>query len=93
MLLLHCPAFTFSRQINFLASVSRVWKIKRKQFFFSVADMPVVTLKIGPNLNPDDIKEGDDVYFECNVKANPKAYKLSWFHNVSRHIDENSGSS
>lgn len=47
------------------------------------SDMPVVTLKMGSSLNPEDIKEGDDVYFECNIRANPKAYKLSWFHNVS----------
>ncbi|KAK0081846.1 hypothetical protein PV325_011468 [Microctonus aethiopoides] len=40
---------------------------------------PVVTLRMGVTLNPDDIKEGDDVYFECIVKANPKAYKLAWF--------------
>ncbi|XP_047114831.1 neural cell adhesion molecule 2 isoform X1 [Schistocerca piceifrons] len=43
--------------------------------------MPVVTLKMGSSLNPDDIKEGDDVYFECNIRANPKAYRLAWFHN------------
>ncbi|XP_031784662.1 hemicentin-1 [Nasonia vitripennis] len=40
---------------------------------------PVVSLRMGVSLNPDDIKEGDDVYFECIVRANPKAYKLSWF--------------
>lgn len=45
--------------------------------------MPVVTLKMGSSLNPDDIKEGDDVYFECLIQSNPKFYKLSWFHNVS----------
>ncbi|KAL1513906.1 hypothetical protein ABEB36_003245 [Hypothenemus hampei] len=43
--------------------------------------VPVVTLKMGSTLNPEDIKEGDDVYFECNIRANPKAHKLSWFHN------------
>lgn len=43
----------------------------------------MVTLKMGSSLNPDDIKEGDDVYFECNIRANPKAYRLAWFHNVS----------
>ncbi|KAF2902250.1 hypothetical protein ILUMI_03935, partial [Ignelater luminosus] len=43
--------------------------------------MPVVMLKMGSSLNPEDIKEGDDVYFECNIRSNPKAYKLSWFHN------------
>jgi hypothetical protein len=46
-------------------------------------DVPMVTLKMGSSLNPDDIKEGDDVYFECNIRANPKAYRLAWFHNVS----------
>ncbi|XP_024892513.1 hemicentin-2-like isoform X1 [Temnothorax curvispinosus] len=40
---------------------------------------PVVILRMGETLNPDDIKEGDDVYFECIVRANPKVYKLAWF--------------
>ena len=54
-------------------------------FFFSssFADMPVVTLKMGSSLNPDDIKEGADVYFECLIQSNPKPYKMSWYHNVS----------
>jgi hypothetical protein len=47
-------------------------------------DVPVVSLKMGSSLNPDDIKEGDDVYFECNIRANPKAYRLAWFHDVSK---------
>lgn len=34
-------------------------------------------------MNPDDIEEGDDVYFECKVHANPNAYKVIWKHNVS----------
>ena len=37
-------------------------------------------------INPTDLEEGDDVYFECNVKANPPAYKLTWWHNVSTFI-------
>ncbi|XP_020300402.1 hemicentin-2-like [Pseudomyrmex gracilis] len=40
---------------------------------------PVVNLRMGETLNPNDIKEGDDVYFECIVQANPKVYKLAWF--------------
>ncbi|XP_063231784.1 protein turtle homolog A-like [Bacillus rossius redtenbacheri] len=47
----------------------------------NVQYMPVVTLKMGSSLNPDDIKEGDDVYFECNIRANPKPYRLAWYHN------------
>lgn len=53
---------------------------------FSFADMPIVTLKMGPSLNPDDIKEGDGVYFECHIRSNPKPYKMSWFHDVSIRI-------
>lgn len=45
--------------------------------------MPMVTLIMGPKLNPEDIKEGDDVYFECIISSNPKPYKLAWFHDVS----------
>ncbi|XP_050731413.1 hemicentin-1-like isoform X2 [Eriocheir sinensis] len=42
---------------------------------------PVVTLQMGNNLNPDNIKEGDDVYFECHINANPTVRLVSWFHN------------
>ncbi|KAL6432591.1 hypothetical protein ACFW04_006865 [Cataglyphis niger] len=41
--------------------------------------VPVVSIKLGPSLKANDINEGDDVYFECDVRANPKAYKLLWF--------------
>lgn len=42
-----------------------------------------MTLQLGPSLNPDDIEEGDDCYFECIIKANPPTYKVVWKHNVS----------
>lgn len=47
------------------------------------SDVPVITLKMGSNLNPRYIKEGDDIYFECSVQSNPKVTKLSWFKDVS----------
>ncbi|CAH0774685.1 unnamed protein product [Bemisia tabaci] len=60
---------------------------------------PVVTLKMGTGLDPNNIKEGDDVYFECLVQANPKIHKLTWFHkgnevkhNASAGIVVSSGS-
>ncbi|XP_017787321.1 PREDICTED: synaptogenesis protein syg-2 isoform X2 [Nicrophorus vespilloides] len=43
--------------------------------------IPILHLSLGSNLNPDDIEEGDDVYFECKVNANPWAYKVLWKHN------------
>ncbi|KAI4487693.1 hypothetical protein M0802_011920, partial [Mischocyttarus mexicanus] len=43
--------------------------------------VPILVLGLGSNMNPDDIEEGDDVYFECKVDANPWAYKVVWKHN------------
>ncbi|ETN65555.1 sidestep protein [Anopheles darlingi] len=42
---------------------------------------PIVKLQMGSSLNPDDIKEGDDIYFDCHIQSNPKPYKLAWYHN------------
>lgn len=49
----------------------------------AATDQPQVTLQLGSTLNPDDIKEGDDVYFECQIKANPKEHRITWWHDVS----------
>ncbi|XP_031617439.1 nephrin-like isoform X2 [Contarinia nasturtii] len=40
---------------------------------------PIVTLRLGSTLS-DNIKEGDDVYFECLAVANPQWRKLYWLH-------------
>jgi len=53
--------------------------------FFAV--IPTLQLDLGSNLNPEDIEEGDDVYFECKVHANPAAYKVVWKHNVSEQTN------
>ncbi|CAF4786643.1 unnamed protein product [Pieris macdunnoughi] len=52
----------------------------------SVVYPPVVKLRLGSSLAASDIKEGDDVYFECHVRANPMVRKLSWLHDVSNLI-------
>ncbi|KAK4885040.1 hypothetical protein RN001_001311 [Aquatica leii] len=46
----------------------------------SVLYSPLLTLNLGKNLS-NKIKEGRDVYFDCNIKANPWVYKISWKHN------------
>ncbi|XP_024935855.1 nephrin isoform X1 [Cephus cinctus] len=51
-----------------------------QRWILKVHFTPIVILRMGLSLKPKDIKEGDDVYFECNVRANPQAYKLTWFH-------------
>uniref|UniRef100_A0A0A9XSS5 Kin of IRRE-like protein 3 n=3 Tax=Lygus hesperus TaxID=30085 RepID=A0A0A9XSS5_LYGHE len=55
-------------------ALEEVWKL-------DVTYVPRIELKLGSNLNPHDIEEGDDVYFDCNIDANPKAYKVVWKHN------------
>lgn len=49
---------------------------------FYLPDEPVLHLALGPALDPAAIKEGDDVYFECTVNANPPARHITWLHNV-----------
>lgn len=48
-------------------------------------DSPSVSLQLGSSLNPEDIEEGDDCYFDCKIEANPRIYKVVWKHNVSMH--------
>ncbi|XP_026760662.2 neural cell adhesion molecule 1-like [Galleria mellonella] len=60
-------------------------------FQLNVVYSPLVTLSLGSTLNPHDIKEGDDVYFECNVKANPREHRISWYHN-DRPVTQNMSS-
>ncbi|XP_049804270.1 neural cell adhesion molecule 2-like [Schistocerca nitens] len=42
---------------------------------------PIVDLELGSNINGSAIREGVDVYFECNVRANPWIHKVVWRHN------------
>ncbi|XP_065222617.1 hemicentin-1-like isoform X2 [Planococcus citri] len=42
---------------------------------------PIVSLHFGNSLNPKNIKENDDVYFECKVRSNPGQHRITWFHN------------
>ena len=50
---------------------------------FFISDIPTSKLTLGSNLDGTNIKEGDDVYFECAVQASPPPYKITWRHNVS----------
>ncbi|CAL8139508.1 unnamed protein product [Orchesella dallaii] len=43
--------------------------------------VPQVNLDFGSKINSTHIREGEDVYFECSIKANPWIQKVSWRHN------------
>ncbi|XP_050679444.1 immunoglobulin superfamily member 21-like [Leptidea sinapis] len=60
-------------------------------FRMSVVYKPVVSMTLGSTLNANDIKEGDDVYFECNIRANPKEHRITWYHNEQQVIQNVTG--
>ena len=43
-----------------------------------LTDLPRVSLKFGSTLDPANIKENDDVYFECEIEAKPRVHKIEW---------------
>ncbi|KAK7071779.1 hypothetical protein SK128_016173, partial [Halocaridina rubra] len=43
-------------------------------------DILMTTLYPGRSLSLSNIEEGDDVYFECAIKANPWVYNIVWLH-------------
>ncbi|XP_046451494.1 nephrin-like isoform X1 [Daphnia pulex] len=45
---------------------------------------PDVQLTLGSNLMAANIKEGDDVYFDCRASALPPVTRLEWFHNEKK---------
>lgn len=45
-------------------------------------DLPIVAVELGSSLNASFIREGMDIYFECNIQSNPRPKKLEWIHNV-----------
>ena len=47
-----------------------------------LADAPLVRLSMGRGLTPGAVKEGQDVYFTCDVIANPNATKVAFYHEV-----------
>ncbi|CAH1163760.1 unnamed protein product, partial [Phaedon cochleariae] len=42
---------------------------------------PEAKILLGTSLNPDTIREGTDVYFDCIVNSHPLVYKVEWRHN------------
>ncbi|KAK7862758.1 hypothetical protein R5R35_002521 [Gryllus longicercus] len=52
----------------------------RDAWRLDVRYVPEVSLDLGANLNASFIREGDDVYFECSVRAHPWIHKVVWKH-------------
>ncbi|XP_042876698.1 carcinoembryonic antigen-related cell adhesion molecule 5-like, partial [Penaeus japonicus] len=62
------------------------------EVILNVQYAPVVRLRIGKNLIPGAIKQGSDVYFECEVEANPTPYRIVWeVNNEEVHHNQSAG--
>ncbi|KAL5288106.1 hypothetical protein ACFFRR_008764 [Megaselia abdita] len=47
-----------------------------------VKHTPIVSLNFGSRItDPNNLRSGDDVYLECQTKANPPVKKVEWYHN------------
>ena len=51
--------------------------------FIVFSDPPRLNLSFGLSMNAELIDEGKDVYFICEIEANPEVYKIGWRHGVS----------
>ena len=49
-------------------------------------DPPRVKLNLGNGIDRKRISEGQDVYMDCEIRANPRIYKVEWIHNVSFYL-------
>ncbi|XP_044744983.1 nephrin-like [Coccinella septempunctata] len=80
-------SFTPTRDENGLTLTCRAlntllaYRILEDSIKLNVTYMPQTTIYLGKNLKAEYIQEGHDVYFECEVDANPASNKLMWFHN------------
>nr|XP_053631043.1 nephrin-like [Cherax quadricarinatus] len=52
---------------------------------------PRVSVSLGRNLDATNIKEGDDLYFECTAIAKPPPHKVTWSHNQGGQLESSAG--
>ena len=57
-----------------------------KLLFFIFLDKPNATLDLSWPRGKDHFREGESVFLECNVDANPRAHNVTWYHDVSKQL-------
>ena len=50
------------------------------------ADPPRANLVLGRRFTAEEIREGSNVYLECQTRSNPPIQRLTWMHNVSNAL-------
>ncbi|XP_063853448.1 nephrin-like [Scylla paramamosain] len=49
-------------------------------FTLNVLYKPSLRLLLGRSLRKDNLQESNDIFFECQIEANPDPYKIEWWH-------------
>ncbi|XP_076226361.1 neural cell adhesion molecule 2 isoform X2 [Nomia melanderi] len=52
----------------------------RDGWVLEIQYIPETRIQLGASLNPNAIREGTDVYFDCLIQAEPAVYKVEWRH-------------
>ncbi|GFV95968.1 uncharacterized protein TNCV_2096371 [Trichonephila clavipes] len=65
--------------VRFVAGKER-WKAPNhlEDYFPQNRDAPIISLALGASISLSNIKEGSDVYLECNIRANPWVSEVTW---------------
>jgi hypothetical protein len=50
------------------------------------ADPPRANLVLGRRFTAEEIREGSNVYLECQTRSNPPIQRLTWMHNVRKAL-------
>lgn len=61
------------------------------RWWLNVQYPPILELAFGASILKSTIREGSDVYFECNIKANPRVTELGWIFNGKPLFSNNPG--
>lgn len=65
---------------------------KLDKSFFLFTDVPQLVLRLGSKLRHFRIQEGNDVYMECDIRANPWVTEISWtFEGRELHTNVSAG--
>jgi len=86
----YSPSPSDDRQYLSCSTVNTLYPDEPKEdgYILDIKFTPIAKIKYWRSLVSSDIHLGDDVYFECEIMANPTTYNVTWRHNGKR-VDEN----
>jgi hypothetical protein len=64
-----------------------VFALKNRSVTLNVYYVPVVHVEMGNNVDPSNIREGDDLALKCTIQAHPWVWRILWY-KVSEHTYE-----